>query len=165
MSLDRSMTGTMQAARIYMRYSVEEFSGFLKDRYGVLYSDDLTAEQIQDLLEYLRLIGFRKNKRKWTCTLCKPRTRKTGDVSPVSPGQQVLLQTLIDRVKWSHEKAFKAWLSRCFGITDVATGDDASRLIVALKGLIRSQKKRCHGCTWQFDIEPDRFQAKEVNGK
>ena len=165
MNVDRSMTGTMQAARIYMRYSPEEFTGFLKDRYGVLYPDDLTPGQIEYLLEYFRLIGFLKAKRKWTCTLCKPRARKPGDTSHISPGQRVLLQTLTDSVKWGHETAFKAWLSWYFGIAEVATGDDASRVIVALKGLIRSQKKRCHGCTWQFDIEADRSQTKEVNEK
>lgn len=151
MSLDRSMTGTIQAARLYMRHSPEEFTGFLKDRYGVLYPDDLTPGQIEDLLEYFRLIGFLKTKRKWTCTLCKPRARKTDDTSTVSPGQRVLLQALADSVKWDHEKAFKTWLSRYFGITEVATGDDASRVIVALKGLIRSQKKRCQGCAWRFE--------------
>jgi len=152
MSLDRSMTGTIQAARIYMRHSVEEFSGFLKDRYGVLYPDDLTPGQIEDLLEYFRLIGFLKAKRNWTCTLCKPRARKPGDTSTVSPGQRVLLRALADSVKWGHETAFKTWLSRYFGIEEVATGDDASRVIVALKGLRRSQKKRCQGCAWRFDI-------------
>jgi hypothetical protein len=145
------MTGTIQAARLYMRHSAEEFTEFLKDRYGVLYPDDLTPGQIEDLLEYFRLIGFLKAKRKWTCTLCKPRARKACDTSSVSPGQRVLLQTLTDSVKWDHETAFKTWLSRCFSITEVATGDDASRIIIALKGLIRSQKKRCQGCAWLFE--------------
>ena len=151
MSLDRSMTGTIQAARIYMRQSLEEFSGFLNDRYGVLYPDDLTPSQIEDLLEYFRLIGFLKAKRKWTCTLCKPRERKAVDTSPASPGQRVLLQALADSVKWHHEMTFKTWLLRYFGIEEVSTGDDASRVIVALKGLIRSQKKRCQDCAWRFE--------------
>jgi hypothetical protein len=155
MSLDRSMTGTIQAGRIYMRQSVQEFSGFLKDRYGVLYPDNLTPGQIQDLLGYFRLIGFLKPKRKWTCALCKPRERDGSKSGPVSDGQRALLQTLKDRVRWSPETTFESWLKGRFGITGITCGGDASIVIVALKGLIRSQKGRCRGCSWRFDIEAD----------
>lgn len=146
------MTKTIQAARVYMRFSREEFSEFLKDRYGVLYPDDLTPGQIEDLLAFLRLMGFGKAKKKWTCTLCKPRQRDGSKREPVSPSQRALLQTLSDRVLWGQETTFKTWLKRYFGITDITTGGDASIIIVALKGLIRSQKGNCRGCTWRFDI-------------
>jgi len=147
MSLDSSITRTMRAARIYLRHTEGEFSEFLMDRYGVLYPEDLTAAQIADLLGFLRLLGFGKAKRKWTCTLCMPRARETGADGtapvPVSQAQLAVLDTLKNVVKWVHQNGFEAWLSRYFSLTEITWGRDASAVITALKGLIRSQKKRC----------------------
>lgn len=100
-------------------------------------------------------MGFGRQKRKWTSNLCMPRRKKESIPENViysaSVAQLCVIDELKRAVKWHHPDGFRLWLKKYFDLSGTKTSPEASRVIVALKGLIRSQKK-CKGCAWKFDI-------------
>jgi hypothetical protein len=141
-------------------YSDDEFLELLRDRYGVSIIENLTSKQGEDLLAYSRSLGFGKPKRKWTCTLCVRRPMEgacdKGISVPPNNAQYSTINVLKEAVQWGHPQGFEKWLFKYFGLREIKCGQYATMVITALKGVIRSQKKRCTGCKWQFDIDPDK---------
>jgi len=134
-----------------------EYRALLKERYGVSSSKDLSRRQGDDLLEHFRSMGFGRQKRKWTCTLCMPHQRKKkpipeGTIYDASGSQLALIGELRAAIKWKAENGFSHWLLKYFGLTEIETSPEASRVITALKGLARSQK-RCCDCEHKFLVE------------
>jgi len=156
MPINSKLIRIIQTGKSRLLYTEPQYRELLQQRYGVHSTKELTETQAEDLIDYFRLLGFGKKKRKWTCTLCHPRPRRNdipdGTIYPVSLGQEIVIRVLKDKVRWNHPQGYERWLLKYFGLTVIQTSLDASRVITALKGLLRSQKT-CTGCAWKFTIE------------
>jgi hypothetical protein len=145
----------IQTGRSVLSLGPMAYMDMLKERYRVTSTKELTEDQGRDLIEHFRSLGFGRKKRKWTCNLCMPRKKREGIpenvIYPASPSQLGLIDELKKAVKWNHPDGFRLWLKKYFDLTEIKTSPEASLVIVALKGLIRSQKK-CTGCVWKQGI-------------
>jgi hypothetical protein len=152
-TLDRHPAGsriirTIHTAKSFLGLSQPEYREMLRQRYGVSSSKDLTRKQGDDLIEHFRSMGFGRPKRKWTCTLCAPHQRERGPIPketiyPASAGQLFLINELTKAVKWKAEDGYRRWLFKYFALTEIKWSPEASSVITALKGLLRSQHKDC----------------------
>ncbi len=136
--------------------SQPEYRGMLRERYGVSSSKELTRRQGDDLIEYFRSLGFGRPKHKWSCTLCMPKQREKRPIPkdivyPASPGQVALIYELQKAVKWKVEDGYRRWLLKYFALTEVKWSPEATVVITALKGLLRSQHKFCD-CRHKFQV-------------
>jgi hypothetical protein len=157
--IDAKVARTLRTAKSYFIYSEAEFRELLQKRYGVSFIDNLTNEQGEDLLNYFRSIGFGKPHKKWTCTFCASRPLVANSHQSVArgatPAQLSVVNILKDAVVWNQSQGFEKWLLKRFGLKEIKHGQDASVIIMALKGIIRVQKKRCAGCKWLSDVQLD----------
>ena len=121
----------------------------LQARFGVKSRKELNYEQAGKLIDELKRLGF-KLKPKRICGLCAPRPRR--DKLPdnvtmmVSRQQMLMVQHLKQDVVWKTRDGYNRWLMKYFGLTVIKTSIEASHVIEALKGLLKSQNK-CN-CRW-----------------
>jgi len=154
-----SIIKAIQTGKGVLGLSQPEYRGMLRERYGVSSSKNLTRKQGDDLIEHFRSMGFGRPKRKFVCTLCMPHQRDRrpipkGVILPVSPAQLGLIDELQKAVKWKARDGFKRWLFKYFTLVEVKWSPEASVVITALKGLLRSQHKYCD-CPHKFQIPGD----------
>ena len=109
-------------------------------------------------MDYFRTLGFGKKKRKWTCGLCAPRPRKgkpipSDVIYAASPAQLAVIDDLQKVVRWSDSAGYSLWLRRYFHLSEIKLSPDATKVIVALKGLLRSEKKACGDCPFVAQVK------------
>ena len=131
----------------------------LKQGTAISSSKDLTRKQGDDLIEHFRFMGFGKHKQKWTCTLCMPKHREIRPIQketiyPASLAQLGVICELRKAVKWKSADGYSRWLFKYLGLTEVRWSPEATAVIVALKGVLRSQKQCCD-CPHKFQIHGD----------
>lgn len=139
----------------------QDYRALLKDRYGATTCKALTRAQGADLVHYFKTLGFGKEpKRKFDCWYCKPRPKDTrpipeGVIYPVSSAQLAVIDELSRAIAWSDPAGFEKWLAKYFHISKVEWSPQASAVIVALKGLLRSRKQKCGGCPFVGQLKGD----------
>jgi hypothetical protein len=160
-TLDRHPAGpsiirAIHTGKSFLGLSQPEYRGMLKERYGISRSRELTRKQGDDLIEHFRSMGFGRPKQKRTCTLCMPKQRERRPIPKdvilsASPAQLALIDELRKAVKWRAADGYRRWLLKYFALAEIKWSTEASPVITALKGLLRSQHKYCD-CPHKFEI-------------
>ncbi len=145
--MKKSWLAVIHVGKTQLNMTDSEYRDLLKKRYGVTTARDLAPAQGKDLIQHFKSLGFQPQDRRRVCTFCAPRPRREkipeGVVYTASPQQLALIRRLKEDIRWYTVDGFKGWLRRYFGITEIRFSTDASMVIIALKGLWRSQ----HKCT------------------
>ncbi|MGA2108357.1 MAG: regulatory protein GemA [Syntrophorhabdales bacterium] len=157
---DRRVLAFIHTAKSRLLMSEKEYRDLLNEKFGVTSAKALTREQAEQLMDYFRDRGFGKKKRKWTCGLCAPRPKDSRPIPkdviyPASPSQLAVIDALQKAVKWGHPDGYSLWLSKYFRLSKVEWSPQATQVITALKGLLRSQKQACAGCPFAAQMKGD----------
>jgi len=144
--MKKNWLATIHIAKTWLNMTDDTYRAMLKTRYGVNSARDLTAAQGNDLMDYLRSLGFTPPAKKRRCTFCAPRPPREAIpenvIYPASQAQLATIRRLRNDIRWRTENGFKGWLKRYFKISSIQTSIEASMVITALKGLWRNQ----HNC-------------------
>jgi len=157
---DRRILAFFATARSRLAMPEKVYRQILFEKFGVASARQLTREQAAELMDFFRTLGFGHVKRKYTCLLCSPRPNKDAPIPkdvvyPVSGAQLAVIDEFQKRVKWRDPEGFKKWLSKYFGIAEVTTSPQATRVITALQGLLRSQKQACGACPFKSGLKEE----------
>jgi hypothetical protein len=156
---DKRLITFFHTAKSRLHMSETEYRNLLKEKFGVTSSKDLTREQAEAFKDHFISLGFGKKKRRWTCGYCAPRPKgkpiPKDVIYPASRAQLAVIDELQKAVKWKHLDGYRRWLDKYFHLDKIEWSPQASAVIVALKGLLRSQKQACGGCPFAGHVKGD----------
>lgn len=135
-------------ARAQLALKEEFYRQFLRERFNVACSKDLTYAQAHELIETFKRMGFRIRPKKPQCkVMCEPQPKglplPDNTLLLVSPQQLLRIDRLRADIRWRHWDGYNRWLKKYFGIDRVRTSIEASMVIEALKNMWRGQNCTC----------------------
>lgn len=138
-TITKKQIALIKMAQKQLGISDDEYRALLNERYWRNSCTKLSYEEATALIDYLKFRGFKIKKKR------ARRQQAPNLIYAVSPQQLHELERLKADVNWRHQNGFLGLVKKVIKKEKIITGLDASKMIEALKGIIRRQNAAFEG--------------------